>query len=49
MRFWVSKRTRNVICTNIYDNNTRFEPGSLDELRLADSGNEDVCLFNLGS
>lgn len=48
MRSQVGQRTRDVICTNVNDNDASFEPGALDELGLADSGDEDVCLFDLG-
>jgi hypothetical protein len=42
-----NQRTGDVIGTDINDNSTRFEPGTLNELGLPDSGDEDVGFFDL--
>ena len=41
------RRTWDVVCTNIDDDNTRFKPGTLNKLGFSDGSNEDVSLFNL--
>ena len=41
------RRACDIVCTNIDDNNTRFEPGTLNELGFSDGSDEDVSFFNL--
>ena len=45
---FANQHTWDVIRTNIDDDNTRFKPGTLDELGLSYGCDEDVGLFNLG-
>lgn len=44
----VNQHTWYVICANIDDNDTRFEPGALNKLGFSNGGDEDVGFFDLG-
>jgi hypothetical protein len=41
-------RTGDVVGTNVNDDATRLEPLALDELGLADRGDDDVGVLELG-